>query len=945
MTPPAAPVEPSGIVVELSRPGPGRVAPAAGTTLLLSVAAFATAPLTSLELWAGDAKVAATPDPGASSDRAVFEWVAQPGTNVLLARATTAAGAAWSNPLAIEATDQPASIVAVLPSGQLPTADELAAAGIEPAAIEVLDDLDGTHTAVALPPPVPPATESPAPAAAEPGGDPRIVVDDCVARLADTARTDGLVVSRLGPGGTAFEVTAPAGGYGETLGPGTHYVLLQPTSGSDTARSEPIRVEVGEECGAAWEGDVALRSGLLEFSGAADLVYLYLSTDGSNWQRVPKNPQTFVPAAGGSADFTAHLPRVLGGEVHIEAWGWAGGGLVHLGDGHVQTPAPASEFIGLGGGVELQWLERPGAHGLPDVLSTAGTLDEAGAVDLRWTTDLPGLTHVLWQVTGMPVPHGNVLTAPVLASGWDDDGEFSVDLEPLTHVPRLGAATAAGPGYEQLVPIGPAGDVLTETPILPGTSTVTGLVTTTTTPPPGEIIGALLDEFTTDEFYVRVLPFAGEQYLGKPSNDVFLRIGLTAQEILDLYEPPEEEAPVRVYDLADLHVEPPQAPMLQYSACFEFVGWNVAAMDWAQFGWWYGYWGTYVTGYPWNPKPGVMICPDTGDDDGGWFSGVPILGELEQFVILGVGALDWASGAFADVKAWVVDKIVTFTGCKAAGGTVQKWCDAAATIAVDAALIYLGIPPSLPNSEDLAAIVKGDLSAGLVGLANDLGIPCDEIATADDLDDDVPTCEEIADELLDEVEAQATEMFRQAASSVGLYFPPGMQVKPSTAGQPVPAVVTATVVPRPGAPFDPPPQCQALITTQSEWWSLFGFTLPASHDFGPTYYLGAGQPVPVSGEPFEYRTVPLSADQPFAHSPLVPATRSWMVGSANWFLADIPVYSTSTSPYDDIVWTHPSTLPALSLLLHEGAQFTAAVFSSCAGYAEATVTVPPRSWP
>ncbi|MEI2650946.1 MAG: hypothetical protein V9G12_02000 [Microthrixaceae bacterium] len=162
-----------------------------------------------------------------------------------------------------------------------------------------------------------------------------------------------------------------------------------------------------------------------------------------------------------------------------------------------------------------------------------------------------------------------------------------------------------------------------------------------------------------------------------------------------------------------------------------------------------------------------------------------------QLVGTAIKVWDFAVYTFGELKGWVVDTLATFSGCTTLGGAAidqdkaDTLCKLAATIVVDAALIYLGIPPNLPSSKQVIQSTKGDLAATLVELAKSQGVPCDELAEADAvIDTDGLTCQEIAAKIVDKAFDDLYEQFRQAGSSAGFGFPPGMKVMPAPAGQP-----------------------------------------------------------------------------------------------------------------------------------------------------------------
>ena len=101
------------------------------------------------------------------------------------------------------------------------------------------------------------------------------------------------------------------------------------------------------------------------------------------------------------------------------------------------------------------------------------------------------------------------------------------------------------------------------------------------------------------------------------------------------------------------------------------------------------------------------------------------------------------------------------------------------------ALIAIGVPPTLPNFDQLVKLGKGKLVDLAVDLAKAAGVPCDEAGSVADLADQPDlSCEAAVEALLDEVSNAVNENFTKVAASGGLPFHPDMIIKPFWGGQP-----------------------------------------------------------------------------------------------------------------------------------------------------------------
>ncbi|MCZ7528474.1 MAG: hypothetical protein M5U14_20145 [Acidimicrobiia bacterium] len=508
------------------------------------------------------------------------------------------------------------------------------------------------------------------------------------------------------------------------------------------------------------------------------------------------------------------------------------------------------------------------------------------------------------------------------------------------------AVKAGSLGYQDLVVAGPVGPI----------------TTATASPVPLDLdLGPGFDEGLGVELHVRVLPFSGDTYLGSVSNDVVLQTpdpeSVAAAEALGEPEPPPGQ---KHYDLDVTLLSGPRPPDPRYMTCWQFVTWDWEKVDLSLFfqpdgpykTW---FWFTQAVG----TNPICAGCYDFGStkvalagtscDDGGFLD---FLWESAKAFV------DTLSSTFAFIKSALVDVVVTATGCKAAGG--GSVCSTLAGVALDAALISLGIPPTLPDWDQLVASMKGDIVALGVSLAEQAGVPCDEASFATEIHgQDQFSCEAALSALVDEAVDQVDQAFADAANQMGFGFPPGMVVKPHPQGQVAPARVRIDV-----RQTDPKvttltgTTCDAGVFTTG-WWAakpswlgtLFG--KPASpsvvvEEVAPAWFAQYSQ-IPQAfwyGPPFElvnWRLPDLKKPAPF--TPLVPASRTYsLYPPTTYELVPVAQFGPPSSfpgqsapPTVTKLWYQ---WPRHVFLLNEGATFKLTVLSPCASGETHTYTLP-----
>jgi hypothetical protein len=712
-----------------------------------------------------------------------------------------------------------------------------------------------------------------------------------------------------------------------------------------------------------WDGEVSLVDGRLQGTTTATTAYLYLETEAGRWMRVPADGA--VPRTRTGFDFSAHLPP-LDGAFAVSAWGWAGGDLVHIGDASYEPPSGGTTTVGDGATgvllgvpgyvlppVTLRWIEQSATAEQPEVLSTGGVIDvdanggKLGTYRFRWSVPFGGVTHGIVQVGAGPFPtNAGPLSASTLATCIvaGSGGEFVVDLDagtctksgqpPVTVVAKdqgtYGAIVASSAGIGGAVP-----DLVGEVdPLAEIEQQLYG-------PEAAPSDGAPW----TEQLVVRVVPMTNDSWNGKLSNEVAFEVDRT----------PTAPPGVPAYGMDVQLVTAPRAPDFRYGNCWELVGWQDPAaatqaadaevapllaqalfseypvLPNAMFQPHY-FWseftaqvkgpicaGCYHVGFTGLSGATVGLggadCSSSSfwSDPVGWVVdnlGAPIVAVIKAIV-------DLAANGFAKLKGLAVDALLTITQCSG------EWCTAIAEAVVNGALIAIGVPPTLPNFDQLVQAGKGELVDLAVDLAKAAGVPCDEVGAAATLhgDDDL-TCEGAIGALLDEIGSAVNQQFGQIASAGGLHFPPDMIIKPWWAGQPGPAVVDVTITPTKYTAEEQGVTCSAGVLTSASW------TAPSTKL--PIPGLGTSLLPQTSWQTMAYEIPTWQLPHLATGSTLAyePATKRYTLYP--------PVAHPQVTVQREVPMVAPIYLPVqispYTFFFHLGATFQLHVGSSCAGW-------------
>lgn len=798
------------ILVTASHAGGPAVATGASTTI--TAHALAAGSIAALELWSADGRVAVRHAHRTSQAMyASWQWTPdESGDALLFARAVDADGrVAQSNAIRLAVRD---------PAG----------ATVTGAAARFVLAADEPEPTLAFAPPGVSATLTECSVEIEVAGVP--------------AAAAGLALYQLGPATATFvPILAFAAGdgpvtVGASVGPGTHLFAVSVFDGDAEVYSAPIALEAAEECATAgWSGSAQLIGGelVIEPAVAVDSAYLYARVDDGVAVRIPSDPSEFIlPAADGTLVAAPHLPPMTGTELDIEAWGWVDGELIELGTGTWMAPPEPTASIG-GSEVDLtaspyhpSWplpanvttlryktaasypANEDGVHALGEFgykLLTEGSIASYSdgtygptTFDFRWTTQLPGVTAVMWQILPYAPSPSSDLTPPFLVDTetWlvapsATTGDFTIDFAPYLAGPdgatEIDAEEAKQSVAEALshVLVGPPG-----APQPPNANDAPGdpvslagalaLDLSTAAPGDAQEVPGLPVSFGNASFHVRVIPLQGIS-AGIASNGV--RFDVVATEKIGLGGVPHPLPPPEV----EFEFTPPIPAVAGFSRCAVVKELTDAFELPAQGSPWYSYALAYQQA---AGDPTQFFCYDPGDDDddGG------LLGAFQAFVEFVADVVDFVATAYEDIKAAIVSVLAAPCGLI---GIDQGTCDVVAEAALTAVLVAAGIPPSIPNFKVIVEGMKGDLANAVVSLASELPVvatACDSVATGNQVSGDVPTCHELAaqaiDELIVHVEAQVSNA---AAKSAEIVTYPGVVFAPHPQGIWHPAAFTVTV--------------------------------------------------------------------------------------------------------------------------------------------------------
>jgi hypothetical protein len=511
-----------------------------------------------------------------------------------------------------------------------------------------------------------------------------------------------------------------------------------------------------------------------------DRVYYYLSLNSGPWSRVPRLLDEFITPAQGFFNLDEALQGAVAPpsqgtlRAEIDAWGWSGGALVYIGrfEKIFITEEGREPFAILPGQLEICALSSPNcAQGFStfggDTLSNFG-----GKYELRWSPP-PSAQGGVWQVSRFPFdsacspnPAGMFLSGGVNVGG--AQAAFSVDFP------------------------APGQDVYSIPIIQPGVGNV-----------------SLSSAWFPQTYYVRVLPVFDGAVKCVPSNAVTLTVDPNQQGVSILTPTPQPAAPAPpvLFDVEIVEFTPIQFPDGKFTHCVVVVE-NPFYEQQNQIvdGWLAG--EIYK-----NIAPGTMLCPQPYV-----YKEPPFIEKAGQFLTDAINTISKAYEILKQLAIQLVVKAIPYCYASefidAYKEEIDSVCNAAAEVIVSAALTYVGLPPSIPNYEQLKDTAKGKITdLAVQQLEEQTGLPCIEI------------CQDFVRERVDEVWSAGESLLtskpsacidEKSAHNQGfepLCLPGNIKTVPEPRGLLLPAQAQVRVTRRTDAPDSTLPNSLLFKTT------------------------------------------------------------------------------------------------------------------------------------
>ncbi len=668
----------------------------------------------------------------------------------------------------------------------------------------------------------------------------------CAASLSITDASDneqGFNVYRLNPGAMSFSklTTLPAHkgdgtiSYQDTnlYGLYSYYVAAFEANGESASNLASLNV-VASNCA----GKSTPIESLALVPMSVDRYYLYLSINGGEWRRFPADDFTYLKRTD-DIDFgqvaNALLPNFAGDiSMKGEVWGVVNGTVTLLGmfEKSFKANQPPASFDA--SSLYLSLTTKLEVRGVYDVSSGKHLWHKKWGMQydthvFRFGTDT-NAAYGIWQVSSVPFqPEASFNPACLLLTGKTSGSgtpaspfQFDIDFSSLK--PKI-----------ESVQLSPFENMLDQTPVFfppfsPEKLDASGGQAVTMPKwnngafglGGGQPVMANFDpcaQNVTAEgivtYYVRILPVANGQPTGAPSNTVTMIYDPNGDLKITFPAPPP--LPTQVYyDVEILNFTGVHVPEIQYQFCVVVVE-NKAPQ-----------------GSPWSGfVPGTVLCPEVDQGGSGDF-----LSDLSNAI---EDAFNFISDLYNKLSDWVTDLVeklnplcIQANLVSEAIGEGQKEvkdaCHFIAAAAVAAAKTYAGLPPSLPNFDQLTEIGKDNLVELAAQQLEDQNIPCPE------------DCKDVIRKGIDYSLEQAKKNASNSsctseveeAGYKKLCLPSYIITKPDPRGQPAPAVVQVQVTRRPnttGADFPEPHSCNVSISVPAKNDSHIGLSYTSEAGF------------------------------------------------------------------------------------------------------------------
>ena len=712
----------------------------------------------------------------------------------------------------------------------------------------------------------------------------------------------GYNIYRLNQGGLTFVKIAsiPSGNTSnpafldQGLAKGQYqYYFAAYSSGLFAASSEnPSNIVAPIVIDSKCAGDILSVESLLPDGKGLSQVYLYLNFNGKGWIRFPQNQFVFMDSTLpiNIAEMALMIDPGLSGNVEVdgEGWGWRDGELVFLGGfkkSILASPTLASNSPSTLTQFYSTKLEVRGAPILDTKNYLWGiekTIVKYDSYPFRWGTNTNADGGV-WQVSSQPFPATPslnpaclLLTDSIPAGTLQIPAQFKIDFTPLAPKPLSVSSSPKDVQNDQFV-------IPSFPPASPPYSPQT--VFKDNEPPQFVQIPISFNPCTLSTtvngittYYVRVLPTNNEQLLPTPSNTTVVKYDPVSKEIkVEIKTAPN----VTFYDVKIVEFNEIHVPDGAYTNCVK-VKKNPFYPSISPV------WG--------NAPPGSVVCPKPYQGAGS--SALEDIGNFIKDAINYISKVydelsDFVTELAAKLNPFCIQAEFVATAVGSGSEEVDKVCYMVASIAVTAAKMYVGIPPSLPNFEQLKTMGKDYLVELAADELEANNIPCPD------------ECKKLIAKGVDYSLDQVSNSFKSPAC-VGeaeahnngfepLCPPKGVEVEPDPKGQPAPPTVVIEVTRRllTTAPNIPQPtSCYATISGTVTNNSYAGES--HSFSFGQANFNWQGTELKggllAGGAPIPSLALGQSVKIPLKLDP----TDYWLPGHYKWYKQWVNV-----PPYDD----------------------------------------------
>jgi hypothetical protein len=672
---------------------------------------------------------------------------------------------------------------------------------------------------------VPPAPEL---SVSSQGCDATLVINDL------SSNEQGLHIYRLTPGSVSFSKIATLGAHSGSnplsftdrhlYGLYHYYVTSFNTEGE--AKSNLVSLNISKS---SCVGMPVYITDLVSFPGGIEDYYLYASIDSGKAQRIPAKDFIYLKTSQNHdiGSILASLAPSIAGKFSVrgEVWGMANGNATLIGlfdRSFTSGESPIRFETGLFQNLFSTTLE---VRGVFDVNIDGYPWQKEkgmayGTEVFRYSSNT-GADYGLWQVSSVPFqpdtsfnPACLLLTGKANGKGTPDEPfVFGIDFSQIkpkvenVHLSPFDNFIDQSPLF--LSPFSPEKmDISTQQVVGSPKWGVSQMgLEKGPIPVPFDPCSQNMSSDGKTTYYVRLIPMKASQVSGVSSNTVKVIFNPEGQIKFTIPSPPVlPEVPyydVRLLNFTGVHV-----PNYQYEYCVEVVENKIppgSLNPWA------------------NVKPGDKICPKV-------FKG----GNEDDLLNIIEDAINYISGLYNKLSDWatdLVDKLnplciqakLGSSALKVGEKEVKDACHFIAAAAVTAAKTYVGLPPSLPNYDQLTELGKKNMVDLAAQELENSGVPCPD------------ECKDVIrkgiDYSIEQIKANMNNsscIGEQEAHENGiepLCTPPGIITKPDPRGQPAPAVVEVQVTRRPnstGPSFPEPSSCNVNINVSATNTSHFG---------------------------------------------------------------------------------------------------------------------------